>query len=326
MRATSNDPLRVLIAYDGSVEAAGAIDAAARLLPRARAIVVHGRGESVALEHAALARIAMPDSVIAPSAAAYERAAEEASRDVAERGSALADEAGLDATATIREATSPWRAICLAGQEQRADVIVCGARGLGGFARSLLGSTSSSLVHHADRPVLVIPSGAREVDGPVLIGFDGSDGARAAVAGAARLFRGRPALVVHAWPSPVQRSFVGQSLLSAPVGEIGELAGDLDEMFADQAQAVADDGAALARDQGLDARGIAVESGAGAWRALAATAREEGAAVIVAGSRGRGALSSTVLGSVSSALVHNAELPVLIVRGQTSVPGRTSEP
>ena len=36
--------------------------------------------------------------------------------------------------------------------------------------------------------------------------------------------------------------------------------------------------------------------------------------------------TSTVLGSVSSALVHNAELPVLIVRGQRSVPGRTSEP
>jgi nucleotide-binding universal stress UspA family protein len=36
--------------------------------------------------------------------------------------------------------------------------------------------------------------------------------------------------------------------------------------------------------------------------------------VIVAGSRGRGALGSTVLGSVSAGLVHNAELPILIIR------------
>jgi nucleotide-binding universal stress UspA family protein len=36
--------------------------------------------------------------------------------------------------------------------------------------------------------------------------------------------------------------------------------------------------------------------------------------VIVAGCRGRSALASTVLGSVSAGLAHNAELPVLVVR------------
>jgi nucleotide-binding universal stress UspA family protein len=73
-------------------------------------------------------------------------------------------------------------------------------------------------------------------------------------------------------------------------------------------------GVALAREAGLDAAGEAVESGAGAWRALAAAAGDRGAAVIVAGSRGRGGLASTILGSVSSGLVHNAETPALIVR------------
>jgi nucleotide-binding universal stress UspA family protein len=314
MPASRSDPPRVLIAYDGSDEAAGAIRAAARLLPGARAIVVHGRGESVALEHAALARIAMPDSVIVPSVAAYESAAENASREVAERGRMLAEEAGLEATAAIEEATSPWRAICLAGQEQQADLIVCGARGLGGFARALLGSTSSALLHHADRPVLVVPPGAGELDGPALIGYDGSDGARAAVTTAARLFPKRATLVVHSWSSPVQRSFVGEALLTAPLTELEEVAHDVDGVFAGQAQDIADEGAALAREHGLDARGLAIEAAPGAWRALAATARAEGAAVIVAGCRGRGALASTVLGSVSSGLAHNAELPVLVVR------------
>jgi nucleotide-binding universal stress UspA family protein len=311
-------PVRLLIAYDGSDEAASAIDAAARLLPGARAVVVHGRGESVALEHAALARMALPDSLIVPSAAAYERAAEDASREVAERGRVLADEAGLEAIAAIRQASSPWRAILLAGEEHEADAIVCGARGLGGLARTFLGSTSSSLLHHADRPVLVVPAGAGKLDGPTLIGFDGSDGARAAVAAAARLFPGRPTLVVHAWSSPVQRSFAGKSLLSAPIGEVAEVAHDLDAMFAEQAQAMADEGAAFARERGLDAQGVATESGTHPWRTLAATAHANEAAVVVAGSRGRGALASTVLGSVSSGLVHNAELPVLIVRDTNS--------
>jgi hypothetical protein len=49
-------PPRVLIAYDGSDEAAAAIRAVAALIPDARAVVGHARGDAVALEHAALAR------------------------------------------------------------------------------------------------------------------------------------------------------------------------------------------------------------------------------------------------------------------------------
>jgi nucleotide-binding universal stress UspA family protein len=306
---------RVLIAYDGSDEAAAAIRTVAALMPDAHAIVAHARGDAVALEHAALARVAMPDSMIVPSAAAFEREAEDASRTMAERGRALAEDAGLEATTALCTGSSAWRAVCSAGREQRADVIACGTRGRGGVARAFLGSTSSALVHHADRPVFVVPPGVAELTGPVLIGYDGSDAAKAAIGTAARLFRARETLVVHAWSSAVTNSFVGETLLTAPVAEIREIAGDLDEVLAQQADEIAADGAAIAVEQGLAARGLTIPSAPGAWRALAAIARDEGAAVVVAGCRGRGALASTVLGSVSSGLVHNAYAPVLIVRG-----------
>jgi nucleotide-binding universal stress UspA family protein len=308
-------PARLLIAYDGSDGAAGAIRAAGQLFPGARATVAYVRGEPAALEHAALARIALPDVVLVASANEYERQAEQHARDIAERGRMIADRAGLEATADVLSEPSAWRALCHAAAGEHADLIVCGSRGQGPFSRALLGSTSSSLLHHAEVPVLVVPPGVGDLSGPMIIGYDGSDGAQATITAAARLLPTRPAVVVHVWCSPIQRSFASASLLAVPLDEVNDTAQDLDDLFAAQAQDTAEEGAMLAREQGLVALSRAVESAPGAWRGLSAAGRAEGAAVIVTGCRGRGALGSTVLGSVSAGLVHNAELPVLIVRG-----------
>jgi nucleotide-binding universal stress UspA family protein len=148
-----------------------------------------------------------------------------------------------------------------------------------------------------------------------VIGYDGSDGAREAIAVAARLLPGRPAVVVHGWTSPVRRSFTGESLLDAPLDEIQEVASSLDQLFAGEADDVADEGAELARTHGMEARALAVESAPGTWRALIDAARSEQAALIVTGSRGRGPAAANVLGSVSAGLVHNADVPVLVARG-----------
>lgn len=45
---------------------------------------------------------------------------------------------------------------CLVAEAKDADLLVVGARGLGGFERLLLGSVSQQLAHHAPCPVVIV--------------------------------------------------------------------------------------------------------------------------------------------------------------------------
>jgi nucleotide-binding universal stress UspA family protein len=81
-------------------------------------------------------------------------------RDLAQervkRGVRLATDAGFRAEGRV-EKGKPWRAICQVADELDAGTIVVGARGLGRVQSALLGSVSAAVVHHAKRPVLVVP-------------------------------------------------------------------------------------------------------------------------------------------------------------------------
>ena len=94
-----------------------------------------------------------------------------------------------------------------------------------------------------------------------------------------------------------------------------DYAATIDQIWREVAEEIADDGAAFARELGLTADASVPESGRGDWHALLKAAETSRAAVLLVGSRGRGAVASTVLGSVASALVHAAAVPVLVVGG-----------
>ena len=316
-------PPALLLAFDGSSGAVAAVRAAGILFPAVAAIVANVRGEHATLgQAAALARIAVPDGVIAGGLAALDCAAEEEAEAIVAHGATVASVAGLRAETAIVEASgAPWRGIRRLARECDATIIVCGSHGLGPVSRAAVGSTSSGLLHHADRPVLVVPEGGGGLAGPVIVGYDGSKSSAAAVTLAAERLPSRRKIVVNVWESLVRHSLGGRALASGPIESARTMSEELDACFDAIAIDIADQGAAIAHGDGELVIARAVEAAGSPWHGLLAAARAEGAAVIVVGSRGRGAIASTVLGSVSSGLVHNADVPVLVVPDHAGIPG-----
>ena len=89
---------------------------------------------------------------------------------------------------------------------------------------------------------------------------------------------------------------------------------ELDRAVAEDSGRVADEGVRIAREAGLAAEPMAVEANGPVWKTVTETADRNDAAVIVIGSRGLTGFRSMLLGRVSSAVLHHADRPVLVVR------------
>lgn len=304
---------RLVIGYDGSDSARAAVTAAGALFANAEAVVVNVHPEPPQPQQGAMARLALPSDVIRRGIEEMARQTLERSRELAEEGVAHAAQAGLHATAATPTGNRPWRILLELAED--ADVLVTGTRGRGPIGRVVLGSTASTLVHQARVPLLVVPAETHAFDGPVVAGWDDSDGARTALAFAAAHMRERKLIVAHAWRSPIRHTLRGTALLDAPVQMLHDYAEGLDEIFTGVAEESATRGADEARGLGLQADAQTFEAPGGDWHALLEGARKAGAAALLVGSRGRGAVAATVLGSVASGLVHAGELPVLVVPG-----------
>jgi nucleotide-binding universal stress UspA family protein len=147
----------VLICFDGSEDAEAAIASAAQDLSGSEAVVLtvwEPAASWVPYDPATI--LTAPVSRLASNALGLDEAVRDVARERMERGTALAAEAGFQATGRLEEG-KPWRVICQVADALGADPIVVGARGLGRVESALLGSVSSAVVHHAKRPVLVVP-------------------------------------------------------------------------------------------------------------------------------------------------------------------------
>jgi nucleotide-binding universal stress UspA family protein len=156
--------------------------------------------------------------------------------------------------------------------------------------------------------------------GPILLCYDGSDDARAALEVAASLFRGHEAVVTCFWQPFANLT----NRLAIDLLELVQVPASINEREAALATGLAEEGAARANEAGLSAVARAVETTSPIDEAIIAYADEVDAPLIVVGSRGRTGISSLLLGDVTNDIVQRSNRPVFVVPS-TSLASRRHE-
>lgn len=195
----------------------------------------------------------------------------------------------------------------LVALSKEVEMVVVGYRGYGGvLARSVLGSVSSGLVYNAHCPVAVIHNGeplpSNVAQAPVLVGIDGSSASEAATAiafeEASR--RGVGLIAFHAWADP--RVFNSNNAFQDT---------KWDSRLSEEEETLAERLAGWHERYPNVAIRRRIEIGDPAHCLIEAS---ELAQLMVVGSHGRGGFAGALLGSVGSAVVNRAKIPVIVVR------------
>ena len=144
---------------------------------------------------------------------------------------------------------------------------------------------------------------------PVLIAYDGSDFAKAAIEEAARQLAPKREAIVLSVREPTDAiPFLGVGGMPADQGTVDAVLADTES----GAEEVAAEGARLALDAGLGAS-ASVELGSPVWQRIVEVADERDAGLIVLGSRGHSGLSYVLLGSVATAVAQHSKRSVMVV-------------
>ena len=184
---------------------------------------------------------------------------------------------------------------------------VLGSRHHSAAVDLLGGSVSATVATHGSGPVVLVPPADAAGDLPVagtdtvVVGVDGSTGSAEALAfaGEEATTRGGRLTAVYVWsPAAMPDQHGGQRPRSAVEAE---------RMVAE-----------AVRQRGLTAAQKVVP-GADPAEVLLAEAAD--AALLVIGSRGRGCVEGTLLGSVGTTLVRHADRPLAIVHAATRAAG-----
>jgi nucleotide-binding universal stress UspA family protein len=206
----------------------------------------------------------------------------------------------------------------LVEQARGADLLVVGSRGRGATRSALLGSVALHCATHAPCAVLVVHTDAAGSDPPkVVVGVDGSDAARSALAAAVDEAVAREAELEAVVSYQITDYWT--DLGSVVVPSVEQIRGELFRRTEELVSAVLDErpvGAATPH-----VRITVVEGPAGEVLVRAGRAAD----LLVVGSRGHGAFRGLLLGSIALHCAMHAPCPVLVVHAQRArVPVETA--
>jgi len=140
----------ILLATDGSVTAGEAAKTAVGFATALEAPLLIATIWDVAYEPIGIG--------FAPVRPDVDRVGHEGALNVVDEAANFASEVGLEVETIIRRGR-PVEQICAIADEHDARLIVVGSHGWGAFRRTVFGSVSTGVLHHARQPVLVVPGG-----------------------------------------------------------------------------------------------------------------------------------------------------------------------
>jgi nucleotide-binding universal stress UspA family protein len=289
---TSSAPMRILLATDGSPDAARAVEWLTQFpVPADAAIDV-------------VSSIPWPESVTKAGPELWkhgEVVVEDARRRLARRWSRV--------SARVADG-DPRSVIVEAAAASGSTLVVLGARSLGVVASALLGSVSLGVARHAPCPVLVCKGAVRPLRS-VTVGLDGSDSARAAL----QYFAALPL------PADLAVRLVGVvEPLRYPMADIAtpqlvELMTEYEDERRTQLETILGAGCAELRGR---VRKVTTTTLVGqAAPSILSEAAKQPSDLVVVGARGLGPVKRLLLGSTSESVLRHASCSVLIVRPAT---------
>ena len=200
------------------------------------------------------------------------------------------------------ESGRPAEMVLAVAEEEKADMIVLGSRGLGPVKELLLGSVSHRILAHATCPTLIV-NRALESLRHILLPVQGPEDAEAAIRFLATKPFQNPGEITVLSTEPVAQSpwLVGASVAESVTQQIRQ-----------SAQRFVEDTAARLTALGYHATPVVASDAPGA--AILKQAEAANPDLILMGSRGLEGVSRFLLGSVSHAVLNRAPCPVLIFR------------
>ncbi|HEX6577774.1 MAG TPA: universal stress protein [Jiangellaceae bacterium] len=286
----------VLVGVDGSDEADAAVDWAV-----GEAVARH---TSLHVVHAfiwpLLPHVPLGPSPYGPADGGFRAAAEQIVDDAVRRAAAGSPGVAVDGALVTGSAGT-----VMLTESERAQLVVVGSRGLGGFAGLLLGSVSGHLAAHAPCPVIVLRpahalrGGGGGVPATCVVGVDDPDAADHvlgfAFAEAAHLGVGLTAVhCIEPLPALYGVPIDNGETVALMRGRLGDAISAWEQKYPT-----------------VRAEIDVVEGSPG--RVLIEMSRR--ALLLVVGSHGTGGFRGMLLGSVSRQALHHAAAPVAIVRG-----------